>query len=103
MDVLSTVLKTVKLEGAMFYNAESSGPQSFRSPPSCLVAPYVSTAPRHVITYHLLTHLAGLCECRRRAANCAGTPATHSQKAISWLQGCPKHCSRKPYDAMWSS
>jgi AraC-like DNA-binding protein len=56
MDVLSTVLKTVKLEGAMFYNAEFSAPWSFRSPPSCLVAPYLSPAPRHVIIYHLLTH-----------------------------------------------
>src|SRR6266513_2839909 len=56
MDVLSTVLKTVKLEGAMFYNAEFSAPWSFRSPPSCLVAPYVSPEPRHVIIYHLLTH-----------------------------------------------
>ena len=56
MDVLSTVLKTVKLEGAMFYNAEFSAPWSFRSPPSCLVAPYVSPEPRHVIVYHLLTH-----------------------------------------------
>jgi hypothetical protein len=36
MDVLSTVLKTVKLEGAMSYNAEFSTPRSFRSPPSCL-------------------------------------------------------------------
>jgi len=56
MDVLSTVLKTVKLEGAIFYNAEFSAPWSFRSPPSCLVAPYVSPEPRHVIIYHLLTH-----------------------------------------------
>jgi len=55
MDVLSTVLKTVKLEGAMFYNAEFSAPWSFRSPPSCLVAPYLSPEPRHVIIYHLLT------------------------------------------------
>jgi len=39
MDVLSIVLKTVKLEGAMFYNAEFSAPWSFRSPPSGLVAP----------------------------------------------------------------
>jgi AraC-like DNA-binding protein len=56
MDALSTVLKTVKLEGAMFYNAEFSAPWSFRSPPSCLVAPYLSPEPRHVIIYHLLTH-----------------------------------------------
>jgi len=56
MDVLSTVLKTVKLEGAMFYNAEFSAPWSLRSPPSCLVASYLSREPRHVIIYHLLTH-----------------------------------------------
>jgi hypothetical protein len=56
MDVLSTVLKTVKLEGAMFYNAEFSAPWSFRAPPSSLLAPYLSPEPRHVIMYHLLTH-----------------------------------------------
>ena len=56
MDVLSTVLKTVRLEGATFYNAEFSAPWSFRSPSSCLVRPYVSPEPRHVIIYHLLTH-----------------------------------------------
>ena len=56
MDVLSTVLKTVKLEGALFYNAEFSSPWSFRAPASCLVAPYLSPEPRHVIIYHLLTH-----------------------------------------------
>ena len=30
MDVLSEVLKVVKLEGAIFYNAEFSAPWSFR-------------------------------------------------------------------------
>lgn len=56
MDVLSTVLKTVKLEGAVFYNAEFSAPWSFRAPPSCQVARYLSPEPRHVVMYHLLTH-----------------------------------------------
>ena len=55
MDVLSTVLKTVRLEGTMFYNAEFSAPWSLRSPASCLLAQYVSPEPRHVILYHLLT------------------------------------------------
>ena len=55
MDVLSTVLKTVKLEGTMFYNAEFSAPWSVRSPATCLLAHYVSAEPRHVILYHLLT------------------------------------------------
>jgi AraC-like DNA-binding protein len=49
------VLKTVKLEGTMFYNAEFSAPWSLRSPASCLLAQYVSPEPRHVILYHLLT------------------------------------------------
>jgi AraC-like DNA-binding protein len=56
MDVLSTLLKTVKLEGAMFYNAEFSAPWRIRAPHSRLVAPYVSPESRHVIMYHLLTH-----------------------------------------------
>ncbi len=54
MDVLSAVLKTVKLEGALFHNGEFSEPWSIRTPPSCRLAPYLSPEPRHVITYHLL-------------------------------------------------
>jgi hypothetical protein len=33
MDVLSTVLKTVRLDGAMFYKAEFSAPWSLSMPP----------------------------------------------------------------------
>ena len=55
MDVLSTVLKTVKLEGAVFFNAEFSAPWCFRSPSSNQVAPYLTSKARHVIIYHLLT------------------------------------------------
>ena len=43
MDVLSEVLKAVKLDGAMFYNAEFSAPWCFRSPASRIVAPYLSS------------------------------------------------------------
>ena len=55
MDVLSTILKTVRLEGAIFYNAEFSAPWSVRSPHAGCMAPYLSREPRHVILYHLLT------------------------------------------------
>jgi AraC-like DNA-binding protein len=55
VDVLSEVLKVVKLQGAMFYNGEFSSPWSFCSPPSHTVAPYVAPAAGHVIIYHLLT------------------------------------------------
>ncbi len=56
MDVLSTVLKTVKFEGAIFYNAEFSAPWCVRAPQSCVMAPYLSPDPKHVIIFHLLTH-----------------------------------------------
>lgn len=55
MDVLSEVLKVVKLQGALFYNGEFSSPWSFYSPPSRAVAAYVAPDARHVIVYHLLT------------------------------------------------
>jgi hypothetical protein len=55
MDVLSEVLKVVKLQGAMFYNGEFSSPWSYRSPPSRMVAPYLAPGRGHVILYHLLT------------------------------------------------
>ena len=55
MDVLSEVLRVVKLQGAMFYNGEFTAPWSLRSPPSRTIAPYVATGAEHVIVYHLLT------------------------------------------------
>ena len=54
MDVLSEVLKVVKLESAFFYNAEFSAPWSFRSPNSCKLAPFINQTNGHVIVYHLL-------------------------------------------------
>ena len=59
MDVLSEVLKAVKLDGALFYNAEYSAPWCFQAPASSIVAPYLFPEPRHVIIYHLLTEGCG--------------------------------------------
>ncbi len=55
MDVLSEVLKVVKLQGAMFYNGEFSSPWSLCSPPSNTIAPYFAPDTGHLIIYHLLT------------------------------------------------
>jgi AraC-like DNA-binding protein len=55
MDVLSEVLKAVKLHGAVFYTGEFSSPWSVGSPRSSTVAPYVSADSGHVVIYHLLT------------------------------------------------
>lgn len=54
MDVVSEVLKVVKMEGAVFYNAEFSSPWSFRSPRSEAYAPYLAQGAGHVIIFHLL-------------------------------------------------
>ncbi|HKT36213.1 MAG TPA: AraC family transcriptional regulator [Nitrospira sp.] len=59
VDVLSEVLETVRLDGAMFYNAEFSAPWCFRSPRSSVLAPYLSDGRQHVIIFHLLTEGRG--------------------------------------------
>jgi AraC-like DNA-binding protein len=59
MDVLSEVLKAVKLDGALFYNAEYSAPWCFQAPASSIVAPYLFPEPKHVIIFHLLTEGCG--------------------------------------------
>src|SRR5579884_1210172 len=59
MDVLSEVLKAVKLDGAVFYNAEFSAPWCFQQPASQVLAPYLSVAAKHVIIYHLMTEGRG--------------------------------------------
>ena len=55
MDVLSEVLKVVKLQGAMFYNGEFSSPWSLCSPASQAIAPHLAPGAGHVMIYHLLT------------------------------------------------
>lgn len=55
MDVLSEVLRAVKLQGALFYNGEFSSPWSVCSPASSAIAPHLSPGGGHVIIYHLLT------------------------------------------------
>ena len=55
MDVLSEVLKVVRLEGALFFNAEFSAPWGVNSPRSDAYAPYLSPKAGRLIIYHLLT------------------------------------------------
>src|SRR5262245_50670882 len=55
MDVLSDVLRVVRLEGALFFNAELSAPWCVRSPQSTDIAPYLSPVAERLIIYHFLT------------------------------------------------
>jgi AraC-like DNA-binding protein len=54
MDALSEVLRVVKLESAIFFNAEFSEPWCLFSPQSSTLAPALAPGAGHVIIYHLL-------------------------------------------------
>jgi len=55
MDVLSEVLKVVKLEGALFFNGEFSAPWCLRTAESNAAARYLSPGAERLIIYHFLT------------------------------------------------
>jgi AraC-like DNA-binding protein len=55
MDVLSEVLKVVKLQGALFYNGEFSAPWSVRATSHDAIARHFLRGAGHVIIYHMLT------------------------------------------------
>jgi AraC-like DNA-binding protein len=55
MDVLSEVLKVVKLRGALFYNGEFSSPWCVNASSACALARHFAPEAKHVIIFHLLT------------------------------------------------
>jgi AraC-like DNA-binding protein len=55
VDVLSEVLRVVRLEGAVFFNGEFSAPWCLSEPRSTTIASYVSPEAGHLILYHYLT------------------------------------------------
>ena len=59
MEVLSEVLKAVKLNGALFYNAEFSAPWCAHSVDAHIVTSHLSPNSQHVIIFHLLTQGCG--------------------------------------------
>lgn len=59
MDVLSEVLKAVKLDGAVFFNGEFSAPWCAIEPDSCTMASYLSVPSTHVVIFHLVTEGRG--------------------------------------------
>ena len=54
MDVLSEVLRAVKLDGAIFFNGEFSAPWCFKSASATDAAPYLGTKDKRLIIYHFL-------------------------------------------------
>lgn len=54
MDALSSVLRSVKLDSAIFFNAEFSEPWRIWSPPAAEMREALAPAAEHVVIYHLL-------------------------------------------------
>lgn len=54
MDALSEVLRVVRLDSAIYFNAELSEPWCLASPEARTLAPVLARGAAHVIIYHLL-------------------------------------------------
>jgi AraC-like DNA-binding protein len=55
VDVLSDVLQTVKLTGALFFPLEASSPWADEIPAASVFAPTVLPGAQHVVSYHIVT------------------------------------------------
>jgi AraC-like DNA-binding protein len=65
VDVLSDVLRTVNLTGALFFRLEASSPWADEIPAATVIAPAVRPGAQHVVSYHIVTHgtcWANLCD-----------------------------------------
>ncbi|HET7842485.1 MAG TPA: AraC family transcriptional regulator, partial [Terriglobia bacterium] len=64
MDVLSDVLRVVRLSGAVFFAGEFTSPWAFESPPSKSLAPIILPSAECFIIFHVLTE--GTCWVRAK-------------------------------------
>ena len=69
MDVLSDVLRVVRLSGAVFFTADFSSPWAIESPVPARLAPAVMPDAECIVLFHILVD--GECE-----VACQGHPAT---------------------------
>jgi AraC-like DNA-binding protein len=53
-DVLSDVLRAVRLRGAVFFSVTASSPWVAEAPAACELAPHVMPGAEHVIEYHVV-------------------------------------------------
>jgi AraC-like DNA-binding protein len=54
VDVLSDVLRTVRLTGALFFPLHASSPWADQIPPATVFAPVVLPGAQHVVSYHIV-------------------------------------------------
>ena len=58
-DVLSDVLRVIKLTGALFFRVDASAPWSVEVPQARLFAQIILPRAQHVISYHIITQGSG--------------------------------------------
>lgn len=61
-DVLSDVLKTIRLSGAIFFDVSASNPWVAEAPPAASIAAKVMPGSQHVMEYHVITSGSGWAE-----------------------------------------
>jgi AraC-like DNA-binding protein len=54
-DILSDVLRAVRLSGAVFFDVDASSPWVAEAPPAAAIASHVMPGAQHVIEYHIVT------------------------------------------------
>jgi Cupin len=55
MDALSEALSSVRMTGAIFFNAEFTAPWGFAAPPAERGIPLLAPGTEHLVIYHLIT------------------------------------------------
>ena len=90
-DVLSDLLKTVRLTGAAFFEIAAEAPWAVASPPREMILPRILPGADHLIAYHAVT--AGRC-----VANIAGSAPIELEagEVIVFTNGDPHIMSSGP-------
>ena len=91
VDVLSDVLRTVRLTGAMFFDVATQAPWVAEQPSREMVLPKILPGAEHLIAYHVVTE--GHC-----FASIIGGEATelHAGEVVVFTQGDPHVMSSSP-------
>jgi len=95
LDVLSEVLRTVRLTGATFFSAEFRAPWGFTSPPIDTVAKTLQDPEAHLVLFHLVLEGRATARVEGAADTTLGGPAT------SWpfRRDTPTACGKAGLDA----
>ncbi|MEO3434786.1 AraC family transcriptional regulator [Inquilinus sp. CAU 1745] len=92
-DILSDVLRTVRLSGALFFDVRASSPWVAETPPAAELASMVMPGAQHVIEYHVV--VAG--ECWAGLTETGAEPVRLTQGSVAvFPQGDPHVFSSAP-------